>query len=255
MTVVIDNSLRGKLERRAARYMNRRMTPMGQSRPMVSITFDDVPKTACTMGAALLESYGVRGTYYICGGLTDTCRAEDGVPLHSVEDLLRISAAGHEVGCHGYAHVDHQRLDAAARHVDIQRNHAYLGKLGLKAVVRNFAYPYGCASGAAKLTAMQHARSARGIQDGFNADQVDLALFRSTRLYESDHAREWLDALIRRNAAERGWLVFFTHAVDEQPGRWDCSPGLLSHVLDAALGSGAAVMTVDSVLDEIERAA
>lgn len=37
--------------------------------PLVSFTFDDVPDTALHNGAAILERHGVRGTFYIAGGL------------------------------------------------------------------------------------------------------------------------------------------------------------------------------------------
>ncbi|MCB8835211.1 polysaccharide deacetylase family protein, partial [Escherichia coli] len=39
------------------------------SRPVVSFTFDDVPDTALTNGARILEDHGVRGTFYIAGSL------------------------------------------------------------------------------------------------------------------------------------------------------------------------------------------
>ena len=38
---------------------------------MVSFTFDDVPKSAATVGAPMLEEYGARGTFYVAGGLVD----------------------------------------------------------------------------------------------------------------------------------------------------------------------------------------
>ena len=37
--------------------------------PMVSFTFDDLPKSAVTTGAGLLEARGARGTFYVSGGL------------------------------------------------------------------------------------------------------------------------------------------------------------------------------------------
>jgi peptidoglycan/xylan/chitin deacetylase (PgdA/CDA1 family) len=36
---------------------------------MVSFTFDDVPKSAATVGATILEEYGGRATFYVAGSL------------------------------------------------------------------------------------------------------------------------------------------------------------------------------------------
>ena len=34
---------------------------------MVTFTFDDVPVSACELGAGILESFGARGTFYVAG--------------------------------------------------------------------------------------------------------------------------------------------------------------------------------------------
>ena len=36
--------------------------------PMVSFTLDDLPKSAVTTGAGILEAHGARGTFYVSGG-------------------------------------------------------------------------------------------------------------------------------------------------------------------------------------------
>ena len=43
--------------------------------PMVSFTFDDLPKSAVTTGAEMLEAHGARGTFYVSGGLVGVRRA------------------------------------------------------------------------------------------------------------------------------------------------------------------------------------
>ena len=39
--------------------------------PMVSFTFDDVPKSAATTGAQILNEYRARATFYVAGGLVN----------------------------------------------------------------------------------------------------------------------------------------------------------------------------------------
>ena len=36
---------------------------------MVTFTFDDVPASACDLGASILETYDARGTFYVAGAL------------------------------------------------------------------------------------------------------------------------------------------------------------------------------------------
>ncbi len=45
---------------------------MRNAAPLVSFTFDDVPASAYVNGAAILERYGMRGTFYIAAGIGGT---------------------------------------------------------------------------------------------------------------------------------------------------------------------------------------
>jgi peptidoglycan/xylan/chitin deacetylase (PgdA/CDA1 family) len=58
---------------------------------MVSFTFDDIPKSAATIGAAILEEYDARGTFYVSGGLVGAARRN--MPVLSVADALRRAGA------------------------------------------------------------------------------------------------------------------------------------------------------------------
>ena len=55
--------------------LHRRTIPLGDRGPIVSFTFDDFPRTAATAGAAILESFGARGTFYTAAGLMNTTSA------------------------------------------------------------------------------------------------------------------------------------------------------------------------------------
>ena len=57
-----------KLSRFLARHIHTKTLPMRNERPLVTFTFDDVPASACSLGAPLLEQHGARGTFYVCGG-------------------------------------------------------------------------------------------------------------------------------------------------------------------------------------------
>ncbi len=50
-----------------ARWSRNRMLDMRAGPPMVTFTFDDVPASACELGASILERHGARGTFYVAG--------------------------------------------------------------------------------------------------------------------------------------------------------------------------------------------
>lgn len=70
--------------------------------PLVSFTFDDVPESAFTQGAGILEKYGVFGTFYIAGGITGLI--EEDRTLISSQSCADLAQRGHEVGCHTFSH-------------------------------------------------------------------------------------------------------------------------------------------------------
>ena len=87
---------------------------------MVSFTFDDVPKSAATAGAPMLEEYDARGTFYVSGGLMDQWSGHwIGA---SAADVVGLHRSGHEIGCHTFSHTRTVALDTAAMAVEMERN-------------------------------------------------------------------------------------------------------------------------------------
>src|ERR1700742_5154634 len=97
-----------RVDRKAKRFLARlavsKTIDLPDDRTIASITFDDVPASAATMGGPILERHGARGTYYVAAG---TCGMRDA--LWTVADgsqVRAIHAAGHEVACHTAHHVN-----------------------------------------------------------------------------------------------------------------------------------------------------
>ena len=61
-------ALKQKLSRRLARHLHTSTVAARAFGPIVSFTFDDAPPSAATNGAAILEEFGLRGTFYLSGG-------------------------------------------------------------------------------------------------------------------------------------------------------------------------------------------
>lgn len=243
---MFSNGLFAKVERRLARQLVQRSSALQLDAPTVSFTFDDVPQSACIQGRSLLETYGAQGTYYVCGGYTGTVRED---AMHTLADLRGLIDAGHEVACHGYGHFDHQALGASAAADDMDRNLQFLQDIGAcQAGAVNFAYPFGCVNAAVKRVAAGRYLSARGVTGGLHTGRVDLNLLGAVPLYESRLKPADVTALIERNAREGGWLVFFTHGVQDRPAAYDCTPGLLDHALAVARATGSRVATMQAAL-------
>ncbi|WGM39678.1 polysaccharide deacetylase family protein [Caulobacter sp. NIBR1757] len=225
-----DRSLRGKLRRRYTRLAFRKPLRLSLDRPMITFSFDDVPATAALAGARVLEAAGLRGTFYICAGLEDG----DG-PMGrygSSEDARRLAAAGHEVACHTFSHLDCGQADQQAIAADVARNGLALAMRGAPDPV-SFAYPYGDVSFAAKKALGGRFKTLRTVQAGLVTDGADANQLPAVGIEgeagEADALR-WMDEAARRKA----WLILYTHDVAARPSAWGCTPEALARLAERA---------------------
>jgi peptidoglycan/xylan/chitin deacetylase (PgdA/CDA1 family) len=207
------------------------------------VSFDDVPRSATVTGAEILESRGVRGTFYVAAGLVGS-PPEDPVP--SLEVFRSLADRGHEIGCHTHAHPDVAGLDPRALGEELDRNARALAAAGCPALV-SFAYPYGSLSLRAKRMVGTRFASGRGIRPGVNRGRIDLALLRARSVYRTpaggpDPAR-LLEGLERG-----GWVVLYTHDVRPDPSPFGCHPDDLRRTVDAALALGAEILPVGAAV-------
>lgn len=230
-----------KAMRRWARVSTRAVAKVERRPGVVSFSFDDFPRTAGDIGAALLEARGARGTFYVSGDLEDY---ENHLGRHFTRsDLNRLSATGHEIACHSFSHLDCARSALAAVERDIAANRDALEEVGLFGETRSFAYPYGETSPAVKKMLRKEFATMRGITAGVNRGRVDRSLLRANALVGAD-VKEALK-LIASVAKRGGWAIFFTHDVRENPSPWGCTPGALKTVIDAAADAAKVeIMTV-----------
>lgn len=235
-----DRSLKGKLRRRLVRLVERRPARLSLNRPMVSFSFDDAPASATEVGARLLEQRGLRGTYFIAAGLAGR---EGPMGRYATrEEVLTVQAAGHEIACHTFSHLDCGGARREAIEADVARNHAVLTDWGAGEPT-NFAYPFGDVSRSAKAALAARYQVLRALQPGLIEDGGDLNQAPAVGVEGPDGervARAWLDRAIRRKA----WLILYTHDVTEQPSAWGCAPDALARLMDAALEGGCEVVTV-----------
>ena len=63
--------LTGFYQRKVASLAHRKLFSIHLQRPLISFTFDDFPRSAIHTGGAILNRFGVAGTYYAAFGLVD----------------------------------------------------------------------------------------------------------------------------------------------------------------------------------------
>ena len=217
--------------------------------PMVSFTFDDIPESAATLGAEMLEAHNATGTFYVAGGLVEApppnCR------MIGDQQIVALHAKGHEIGCHTFSHARVCDLDGPALSGEIDRNRRYLETLDPSIRIQNFAYPFGYGSFARSRQLKSTFRSSRSIVPGVNRDVVDLQFLQAMPLIDGRIDCAQIDQAFNETLESNGWLIFYTHDVARPPSPFGCSPALLDHALRAAQRRNVEVL---NIADALERA-
>jgi peptidoglycan/xylan/chitin deacetylase (PgdA/CDA1 family) len=234
-----DASWRAKLRRRTVRLASRRPA-RAPARPMLSFAFDDVPASAAAAGAAILQARGLKGTYYVAAALEGTDAVTG--PMAGADAVKRLAAAGHEIGCHTYSHLDCGQAAACDAVEDVALNAETLIGWGLPRPA-TFAYPFGDVAPATKRALASRFSLMRALHHGVVTAGSDLNQAPAVGVEGPEGealAMRWLERAAGRNA----WLILCTHDVAEAPSPYGCTPAALERLVGAALADGFEVVTV-----------
>ena len=223
---------KAKVSHRLATHLSVEPFRLLNETPMVSFTFDDIPKSAATTGAKLLEDHDARGTFYVSGGLVGT-DAPDWTAVDA-EDIVSLHRNGHEIGCHTFSHKRACDLDEAACGRKSRAIAAICARSTPPSRSENFAYPFGYGSFGRKGQLKAAFQSCRSIVPGVNSDTVDLQFLRAMPLIDRHIGRDEIERAFDQAQTYNGWLIFYTHDVADRPSPYGCSPDLMSHALEAA---------------------
>jgi peptidoglycan/xylan/chitin deacetylase (PgdA/CDA1 family) len=240
------SAFKARVNNRLAQHLPTAPFKLRNSGPMVSFTFDDAPTSSVSVGAAMLEEYQARGTYYIAGGLADSWSGH--WTNIGADDIVGLHRRGHEIACHTFSHVRAPDLTAAAMAAEIEKNRHHLLALDPSIRIENFAYPYGLGSIARKRQFGKFFRSSRGILPGVNRGTVDLQYLRATPLVDQHLDGDGVESAFDEAITSNGWLIFYGHDVTAAPSPYGCSPSLLRHALDAAARRQIPILTVADAL-------
>lgn len=240
-----SKTLGARISRRITPFCARRVINYSLTRPVISFTFDDCPKSVIPHGLNTIEAEGWRGSLYISSGLL-------GKTNHHGEqmqwnDVKEAHEKGHEIGCHTYSHIDGTQVAKNDFMRDIQRNHLKFDRADLPPA-KSFAYPYGQTSPELKNTLSQNFTGLRGIQPGAMYGSADLNEIKSTPLFSGRFIAKALKQ-IENLDLNPAWTTFFTHDISETPSNWGCTPGEFQSIVAAAKAVDALVLPVNEAIE------
>jgi|HubBroStandDraft_6_1064221.scaffolds.fasta_scaffold02580_2 glycosyltransferase involved in cell wall biosynthesis/peptidoglycan/xylan/chitin deacetylase (PgdA/CDA1 family) len=239
--------LQGYYRRQAATLLFTRPFVVSPQQPLVSFTFDDFPRSALLMGGAILNRFGLSGTYYTSLGLLGE-RTESG-EMFVKEDVAALLEQGHELGCHTFSHCDAWDTRTATFNKSIIENSAALNRLIPGAKFKTFSYPISLPRPLTKFKIVDHFLCCRGGGQTFNAGKTDLNQLSAYFLEKSRGNIDVVKELIDRNRQVRGWLIFATHDVSDNPTPFGCTPEFFEQVVMYAAKSGAQIVPVIKALE------
>jgi peptidoglycan/xylan/chitin deacetylase (PgdA/CDA1 family) len=238
--------IQGRYQRGLASGLFRRPLEMNNTRPLISFTFDDFPRSALRTGGAILKRFGMRGTYYASFGLMGQ-DAPTG-RIFEAEDLAELVAQGHELGCHTFHHCHSWDTSPARFEESIAENQRALERLLPGRAFQSFSYPISCPRPGSKRRTGRRFACSRGGGQTCNVGTADLNHLSAYFLEKDGGVDVAVKQMIDRTVGERGWLILATHDVSDTPTPYGCRPGYFEDVVRYAAESGARVLPVIEAL-------
>jgi peptidoglycan/xylan/chitin deacetylase (PgdA/CDA1 family) len=242
-------TLAGRLSFAAATRLRLRGLPR-PDRGYLSLSFDDIPRSAWTEGGAILDRHGLRGTYFLCGSLCD--RVFEGREQFRHSDVADILAQGHEIGSHFYHH--HSALALGPRQVarEIALNDAFLsGVAGPGFRAQSTAYPFGEMSLAAKWLCSRRFQTSRGARMGVNPGGADRDQLCVLPIDNAFKGQTDLVKVFATAADQKSWVILLAHGIDGTDHPYSCPPARLDQAIRLAIEAGLTILPVAEVMDRI----
>lgn len=234
--------IRGRYMREMACFAFKRPFTFETPVPIISFTFDDFPRSALHTGGSILKGYGLAGTYYASFGLMGK-RTPTG-EMFLGDDVKALLEAGHELGCHTFAHCHSSETKTSVFEASIKQNQSALDRLVPGASFKTLSYPISPPRMRTKRGISKYFVCSRGGGQTFNSGSADLNYLRAFFLEKNRDYPEVVKNLIDRNRQARGWLIFATHDVCKDPTPYGCTPEFFAEIVRCAVNSGARILPV-----------
>ncbi|MEM6535823.1 MAG: polysaccharide deacetylase family protein [Pseudomonadota bacterium] len=246
-----DQSLTATIGRRLTQWKAAAPLPLTPSRPMISFTFDDFPISAAENGAAVVEAFNAKATFYACTGLSGLK-----TPLGEMftdRTLETLSARGHQIAAHSHAHIDCSIANIRTIQADLTRNLLALRDYVDPAYPCHFAWPFGETQTDTKQELKSLMATARGILPGINRKGSDRVQLRSYAIMRDEWTVERAEKAIEKAALSGGWVILHTHDVQDQPSDIGTRPSTLRYLAKLARNSGLDIVSIEEAHDNLRK--
>jgi peptidoglycan/xylan/chitin deacetylase (PgdA/CDA1 family) len=217
--------------------------------PVCTFTFDDCPRSALENAGAILERYGLVGTFFVAGATLEQPSGK--YAMLGSGDLKTLVRRGHELGCHSYSHRSFRSTPIEEMRADLDRNREVLLRASGVESLTSFAYPYGEANWTAKTEIAKRFAAARGVRPGINGRILDLAQLRAVCIQAEKFSERHIQSLIQRTLRTRGWLIFCTHEVESSPSFFGCTERQFERTVEMVVASRIEVLSMRSAVGRI----
>ena len=210
------------------------------SQGMVSVTFDDSWLSQYTNALPILQTAGLKGTFY----LTTQPIKELWDEFMIASQVQDIAQKGHEIAGHTVTHADLTTLSNTKINQEIKNSKTYLQNLTGQTVV-SLAYPYGSVNTKVKnLTKTAGYTSARGVDfETLNVTTTDKYDLKSQCIETSDSIVS-IKAQIDAAKANKQWYVLCIHEVKDGGDQYSTTLARFQEIVDYIKSSGIKVVTV-----------
>lgn len=213
-------------------------------RPIASFSFDDIPKTAVTNGAKILEQNGALGTFYVAG--SHIGQVFENVVQCDENDIKAIYNNGHEIACHSYSHPRLRGRNKEEIIKDLNKNlETFREILGdEKFEFSSHAFPYGEYDETTLKVLSKYFTTMRGVLSGVNFETIDFANLKTTSIEVSKFCKKNINSAIDLALKNNGWIVFFTHDINENCTNYGSTPAMLEEVISMVKSAGIEILPV-----------
>lgn len=241
----------GKYRRTLSYRFCRRMVAIKATIPFISFSFDDAPCTAFSHGGDILKAHGARSTFFVSFGLLGSESPSGTIAFE--DDLCRAVEEGHELGCHTFDHKDPWKTTTKVFEQSVLKNRQALARILPETAFTAFAYPLCEPRLATKRRVGKLFNCCRGGGQTFNVGMADLNLLKAFFLdIRNGDNIDIVRRLIDQNTESRGWLIFATHDVVDDPSPYGCTKEFFEEVVAYSARSDARLLPVGKACQELQ---
>lgn len=215
-------------------------TPSTWTEGVVAISFDDSWISQYSVVLPVLESNGIKGTFYI----TTEPIIDGWSDFMTPSQVKEISDKGHEIAGHTITHPHLPNLSQANLIKELTDSKTYLENLTGKKV-NSFAYPYGEMNMNVKTHVAQAGYlTGRGVEyDTLNSSTTDKYNLRSPCILKSDNI-SLITKAIQDTKNNKELFIICLHEVKEGGDEYSVTPSQFLEIINQIKVSGVKTMTV-----------